>query len=523
MATKEPAYTLQDFKGALFDLDGVITNTASLHASAWKTMFDQFLEAYGKAQGQSYQFLSIAEDYPRYIDGKPRLEGIRAFLASRGISLPEGRPDDGEANWTVQGLGNWKNQLFRELLADKPVEVYQENVDKIWEWRKSGIKTAVISSSKNCATILDQTKLEALFDVRVDGVLASRLGLKGKPQPDIFLEGVRRLGLKPSECLVFEDALSGVQAGNEGDFGLVIGITTTNTASELIKNGADLAVENFDTLSSVVWQPRHQAEQLADALTAPDIHSAMASRKPALFFDYDGTLTPIVNNPQDAILSPAMRDQLEALAPHFPIAIISGRDRTHVKDLVQLDNVYYAGSHGFDISGPNGMAMESSEAQALLPHLDQAEQHLTEQTAELEGVLVERKRFAIAVHYRNASETVIPDLKALIENLACNYQDLKIARGKKIFELKPNVDWDKGKAMEWLMDQLGLNAPQTVPFYLGDDLTDEDAFRVLIDKGFGILVGDHGHRTFAGHQLAGTDQVYDFCNQFYQIVLNNEQ
>lgn len=517
--SNQKAYSLFDFKGALFDLDGVITNTAHLHAASWKQMFDAFLKHYEARHGEKIEPFSVEEDYPEYIDGKPRYDGVRAFLRGRGIHLPEGNSDDSPGELTIQGIGNQKNEIFRDLLSEEPVEVYQTNVHKIIEWRKAGIQTAVISSSKNCAAILEVTNLNFLFDVRIDGVIAERRQLWGKPEPDIFLAGAQALGLSPSECIVFEDAISGVQAGNDGDFGLVIGLTTTNQETTLIKNGADMAVKDFQELDAALIQPKHKFEKLQSALRKASLDKM--SQNPVLFIDYDGTLTPIVNNPDEALLSDQMRQTLYELGQQIPVAIISGRDRAQVEAFVGLDNLYYAGSHGYDISGPGGLHMELDQALNILPDLDTAEAALREETSGLQGIQIERKRFAIAIHYRNASSSILNTLKPIVDQIARPYNNLHLSGGKQILELKPNFDWDKGKAMQWLFQKLNVQDPAYTPIYLGDDLTDEDAFRPLINKGIGILVGDHGYRTFAQYHLANTKEVEQFLKQL-KIQLTEE-
>ena len=232
-------------RALIFDLDGVITQTARVHAQAWKRMFDTYLVNRGHREGKKYEPLSIATDYRRYIDGIPRYDGVRNFLASRGITLPEGAPEDEPGKETVAGLGNLKNVYFHELLQEGGVAVYPDTVAFIKQMRQQGLRTAVISASKNCRAILQAAGLEELFEVRVDGLLSAELGLKGKPDPDIFLEAARRLQVDPAHAAVFEDALAGVEAGKAGGFGLVVGIDRTNQAEELKQHGADLVLQTI--------------------------------------------------------------------------------------------------------------------------------------------------------------------------------------------------------------------------------------------------------------------------------------
>ena len=232
-----------EFDAVIFDLDGVVTRTATLHAGTWKQIFDEYLERH--AAGRPLRPFVIETDYPRYVDGKPRYDGVRSFLASRGIELPEGEIDDPPDRETICGLGNRKNELYNQRLEAGGVEVFEDAVECIRAWRGMGFKTAIVSSSKNCAAVLRSTGLTDLFDVRVDGVEAERLGLTGKPAPDIFLEAANRLGVEPSRAVVFEDAVSGVQAGRAGEFGWVVGVDRGGAREALLENGADIVVSDL--------------------------------------------------------------------------------------------------------------------------------------------------------------------------------------------------------------------------------------------------------------------------------------
>lgn len=235
----------QSFDAVIFDLDGVITRTASVHSAAWKQMFDEFLRAYAQESGAPFREFTHADDYLPYVDGKPRYKGVTSFLESRGIELPYGDPSDSPDQRTVCGLGNRKNALFNEMIAQGNVEVFSSTVDFIKELREKGIKVGVASSSKNAKAVLDAAGLTELFDTRVDGVVSAELDLKGKPQADIFTTACDNLGVHYDRAVVVEDAVSGVQAGRNGVFGLVLGVAREDNELELKRNGADIVVRDM--------------------------------------------------------------------------------------------------------------------------------------------------------------------------------------------------------------------------------------------------------------------------------------
>ncbi len=236
------------FDAVLFDLDGVLTETATLHAAAWKRMFDDFLHRRAEVSGQAFEPFDIEADYRRYVDGKPRYDGVRSFLASRGIELVEGQANDPPVADTVSGLGNRKNELVVELIETEGVKAFPGSVRLVEDLRRRGIHTAVVSSSANCAVVLRSAGIDHLFDAKVDGTVADELGLRGKPAPDTFLEAARRLQVAPERAVVVEDALAGVEAGRSGGFGLVIGVDRTDQAQALRDHGADLVVADLDEL-----------------------------------------------------------------------------------------------------------------------------------------------------------------------------------------------------------------------------------------------------------------------------------
>lgn len=238
----------EGYDAVLFDLDGVITDTATLHATCWKQMFDEYLRRHAKQRGELFQPFDIAADYRLYVDGKPRFDGVRDFLRSRRIQLPEGSPDDPPELETVCGLGNRKNELINDLIERIGVEPYDGSVRLIHQLRRDGFKIAIVTSSQNCAVVLKAAKLDDVFEVRVDGNIIKAQGLSGKPAPDTFLMAARLLGAEPRRTVVVEDAISGVEAGSNGNFGLVIGVARKGNAEELRRHGAHLVVEDLGEL-----------------------------------------------------------------------------------------------------------------------------------------------------------------------------------------------------------------------------------------------------------------------------------
>jgi len=232
----------------LFDLDGVLTQTAKIHAQAWKEMFDRFLHKRAERTGEPFHEFRIPADYDEYVDGKRRFDGVRSFLEARGIELPAGSPADAPDVESVYGLGARKNELVLRLIQEQGVEPYEGSVRFVEAARDEGLRRAVVSSSTNCRDVLHAAGIEYLFEARIDGVVAEREELAGKPAPDTFLAGARELGAKPAQAAVFEDALAGVEAGRTGQFGWVIGVDRTGQADALRRHGADVVVRDLSEL-----------------------------------------------------------------------------------------------------------------------------------------------------------------------------------------------------------------------------------------------------------------------------------
>ncbi len=235
-------------RACLFDLDGVLTQTAGVHAAAWKEMFDGYLRARSERTGEELVPFDAAGDYGEYVDGKPRYEGVRSFLESRDIELPQGEPSDSPDAETVDGLGNRKNEIVLRRIQQDGVRAYDGSVRYVRAAREAGLRRAVVSSSTNCRDVLVAAGIEDLFERRIDGVVADREHLKGKPAPDTFLAGARALGVESSQAVVFEDALAGVAAGRAGGFACVVGVDRAGRADALREHGADIVVADLAEL-----------------------------------------------------------------------------------------------------------------------------------------------------------------------------------------------------------------------------------------------------------------------------------
>ncbi|MFN2342574.1 MAG: trehalose-phosphatase [Desulfonatronovibrio sp.] len=515
MTKPEVRVTRSDYDAVIFDMDGVITRTAKVHFKAWKKMFDQYLD---KRHPEETPFEE--KDYLRYVDGKPRLEGIESFLKSRKISLSRGSEQDSPDTETIYGLGSRKNRYFNELIKKDGVEVYEPALQVLKDLRSAGFKTAVVTSSKNCVTVLEAAGISHLFDHKIDGVDAREQNLKGKPQPDIFLAAADKMGSRPERTVVLEDAVSGVQAGKKGKFALVIGVDRAGQHEDLLKNGAHIVLKDLSDIQII--NSGSDSPPVPSALDRfQEIQARLTNTGVAVFLDYDGTLTPIVDDPDKAYLPEDMKETLTRLADILPVAVISGRDRSDVQKLVGLNNIYYAGSHGFDIAGPDQEETNPDKVTEFLPELDQADSEIRKKIDHIQGAWVEKKKFSIAVHYRKVIEKDTQGVKQAVEIVSGDHGRLKLSGGKKIFELRPNMNWHKGKALLWLLDKLELNKSGVVPLYIGDDVTDEDAFQTLEGRGISIVVMDSRRETKADYMLKSPDEVRLFLEKIISAQKGN--
>jgi alpha,alpha-trehalase len=522
---KKMQLDLGEIQAVIFDMDGVITDTATIHAATWKQLFDEYLKKHAERYGERFQPFDADLDYRRYVDGKPRYDGIEAFLESRGVSLPYGDRADKPDRETICGLGNRKNQYFLKRLTKRNVKVYQSSVAFVEQLKSSGIRTAVISASRNAETVLEVAGARDLFSVKVDGVDSVKRELKGKPDPAIFLEAARQLEAEPGKAAVVEDSLAGVEAGRRGKFKVVIGLDRADQAEELRKRGAHFVVQDLSEVEICQPRPRRPAKALRTMDSLPsaldkkqEILERLRGRTPAVFLDYDGTLTPIVDDPKEATLPDKTRKVIKRLAQYHSVAVISGRDLGDVQNMVGIDSIAYAGSHGFDIAGPGGKYRNQQMGEPFLPTLERAEQELRKAASDIPGARIEHKRFAVTMHYRQVRSGDVDKVKRRFDRIASHYPELRKSSGKKVVELRPNIDWDKGRALLYLLEVLYTDSSRVVPLYIGDDTTDEDAFRAISDRGVAVVVGGEKRQTTAHYMLRDPEEVARFLRELAALA-----
>lgn len=504
-------------EAVVFDLDGVVTRTERLHFAAWKQVFDDVLRDRPARAGEDHRPFD-PDDYLAHVDGRPRLEGVHAFLASRGIAALAGDTvRDADA---IRRLADRKNARFLDLIEREGAEVDPAMVRLIHELRARAVRVGLATSSRNGQAVLRRSGLSDLFEAQVDGVAMGELGLRGKPAPDLFLECARRLGAAPAQAAVFEDAVSGIAAARAGGFRLAVGIDRGGNRTGLRDAGADWIVQDTGTLSAdrVLAQAAARGDARPNALAAwATVARALEAHLPgsaaktaggprlAVFLDYDGTLTPIVARPDLARLADDTRDALRRLSRAWPTSIVSGRGLEDVRGLVGIESLVYAGSHGFDIALPPGATARAPIALDIEPAVHRAAADLRQTIGGVPGVLIEDKRFSVAVHYRLVDPTRVAAIERAVDQVLAGHAGLQKALGKKVFELRPAQDWDKGKALLWLLDALDLG--DAYPIYVGDDVTDEDAFDAVRDHGLGILVAELPRPTAALYLLQDPFEV----------------
>jgi len=506
MNNHELVISRDDFDAVIFNLDGVVTHINKAHAAAWKQTFDSYLLNRNPQDGEDLEPFHIDLDYRRYLDGKRRDVGIKHFLSSRHINLPRGDVEDPAYIETIHRLGVRKDLIFESITQQQGIEVHGCAIALIHRLRNAGMKTAVVSASKHCGMVLERAEIQDLFDARIDALEAERLDLDGKPDPYVILELARRLGVDPERSVVIEDSVIGVTASSRGHFGLNIGFDNGDRRELMLEHGADYVLSDLC---------RVHVDGAADDDLLPielvDIKlvtNQLAGKQPVLFLDYGGTLAPATQRFEDVRISKKTRRILRKIARLMPVTIVSGRDVEDICMQVGLQELFYAGSHGLDIRG-HDIHLELPEGDESLEDLDRAMETLTRQLENIAGVSIERKRFAIVVHFHQEDIDNANQVAAVVKQVQALLPRLKITGGKEVLELLPDIDWDKGRAMNWLLSELGMDGTNVLPIYIGDDITDEAAFIKLREKGIGILVADRPQPSAATYRMNNPEEVLD--------------
>ncbi len=378
---------------------------------------------------------------------------------------------------------------------------------------REGELSVSIDPRRHDAVLLD------LGDLATDNALVEQLHDAGVVSGELhrsdsaaLIEAAERLAVRPGRCAVVTATGDGVEAARAGGFALVIGIDNTGHADDLRRRGADAVITDLRQIR--VRTGDRRMSELPDGLQALGI---VTGRHPAVFFDFDGTLSDIVEKPDSAHLVEGAADALTSLTTHCPVAILSGRDLADVQQRIGLPGIWYAGSHGFELTGPDGAHHQNADAAASIPVLAEAAAGLADQLGHIPGVVVENKRFGVAVHFRNAARERVGEVAAAVRR-AGQRSGLRVTTGREVIELRPNVDWDKGKTLRWVIDHVRTDEQSgpLLPVYLGDDITDEDAFDAVRDDGIGIVVrhADDGDRaTAARYALDNPDRVREFTER----------
>ena len=373
-----------------------------------------------------------------------------------------------------------------------------------------GIATAIYSSTRDCAQVLRAAGIDELVNLRVDVV---------EPVPAVLTETASRLGVRPVRCVVIDRDQAGISAGGDGGFSLVIGLERNGQADELLSCGADTVVADLAEIS--VRSGGSAMSRIADAAQVySQVKELVATRRPVVFLDFDGTLSDITAHPDSATLVDGAAEALRALAEQCPVAVISGRDLADVRERVKVDEVWYAGSHGLELMAPDGTYHENAAAADLIGTLARAACRLAEMIGDISGIELEHKRFAVAVHYRNADPADIDRVTAAVRSLGRS-EGLRTTAGRKVIELRPNLYWEKGTTLNWLLERIqasdcAADAASVLPIYIGDDITDEDAFDAVQFDGVGIVVrhDEHGDRPSAAlFSLESPSTVVEFIGR----------
>ena len=370
-------------------------------------------------------------------------------------------------------------------------------------------------------------------DIKIGLILPDRINISSDVKIDPLMQAAISLGIPPSETMIFLSQPKDIRISRDNGFALIAGWKSTVNEDELLfQKGADILIGKLDFLNSKwinYWFNHHPAQLFESKknfpakiegfsvnphylCTGPEIMKR--KEKPVFFFDYDGTLTPIVQRPNLAKLAFSMKNILLQLSKKYHLALISGRKKEDLIDQVGIPDIFYAGNHGLDINGP-GISMTFPLVKKYLPIIENITHHLDKALSSFPGVILEKKKISVAIHYRMVSKEDLPELRSILKNsLKGKLKYIRILKGKKVFEFLPNIEWNKGKAIIWIMNTLGLSWAEHRVFYLGDDTTDEDAFRVLRTRGIGILVSEKTRKSSADFRLSSPEEVKKWIQSF---------
>ncbi|MGO9928069.1 MAG: trehalose-phosphatase [Mycobacterium sp.] len=398
--------------------------------------------------------------------------------------------------------------------APGAVEIRDSTIPLLRRLQDVGVATAIYSSSHDCARALRAAGADELA-----GVLVDTVETLGEPDPAVLTELASHLGVRPVRCVVIDRDEAGVRGGRDGGFSLVIGVERDGNASELLSSGADTAVADLAEIS--VRRGGNAMSTIPDAAQVyGQLKELVATRRPVVFLDFDGTLSDIVGHPDSATLVDGADEALRALAAQCPVAIVSGRDLADVRERVKVDGVWYAGNHGFELLAPDGTLHENTAAAGVIGTLADAAGRLAETLRDVPGIALEHKRFAIAIHYRNADPNDIDRVIRAARELA-RAEGLRVTPGRKVIQLRPNIGWNTETTLNWLLQRIvgsdSAAGPSAVlPIYIGDDLTDEDAFDAVEFDGVGIVVrhSEDGDRPSAAlFGLESPSEVAEFVRR----------
>lgn len=493
----------------IFDLYGVLTDAASVQRAAWASLFNDYLTRRPAREDEDHSPFTD-DDYWQLIEGKPRPDAAGDFLKSRGISLPHGVPSD-TGDDTIWGLINRQRQLYADLL-DREVPLFAAMVSLARKLRDTDVAAAAHAPHRKPAPV---TGVDSLLDVYIDesaadGVTsAENPGLVVALEASHVLDAAHRLGVPAHRSVVVGDTEAVLSAGLDAGFALVIGVDSTGQADGLIQRGADVVVADLADIAVRTGDKR--ISELPNALKSYGQLAGIAiGRESLLFLNFDVALSQAVSDAAAAAVVDKAAQALESLAGVSPVVVISGRELGAIREQVGIPGIWYAGSHGFELVGPDGTHREHEAGAAAAPVLASAADELRSILGQIPGVRIVHTRFAVAVHYGEAAAEHVGEVVATARRLG-QRNKLRVNSGRMRVELRPDVDWDEGTRLAWIRSHID-QSKTTVPIYIGGDLTDEDAFEAVQLGGVGIAVrhdDDGDRRTAARFVLEGLDEVWE--------------